>query len=52
MKPPDLDARDGHVYGGLLVAAVGRWFVLISTVRGFLRGARQAVEEHRRGMHR
>ncbi len=22
---PDLDTRDGHIYGGLLVAAVGGW---------------------------
>ena len=48
VKWPDLDERDAHIYGGLLVAAVGRWFILISTVRGFLRGARQAVQEQRR----
>ena len=27
MKRPDLDARDGHIYGGLIVAAVGGWHV-------------------------
>ena len=36
---------------GEVAAVMLGWFVLIFVVRGFLRGARQAVQESRREMH-
>ncbi len=36
---------------GQVAAVMVGWFVLISAVRGFLRGAREAVREYRREMH-
>ena len=37
---------------GQVAAVMIGWFVIISVVRGVLRGAREAVQEHRRGVPR
>ena len=36
---------------GEVAAVMVGWYVLIVIVRGFLRGARQEVQKHRREMH-